>query len=831
MEVYNDQHEEHDELYNRCRFDFDVYPGQWYYVTVESPHVGDTYRMAFVVDRNDGKEPRFIVYGDNEWHSKLPKRTKKVRVVIHPNPKTGFGEEILFHYRPGKAPQKREAALVPPSETVTAKKCDDGTWKAEFKVFPGVEHWIDKLFNMHGALESRPDGIFLSGRTFRAKGRGIYEFHTADGLSGCIEKGAPLFAGVSTLTRTKLMAAVYGKDIARSGIFEFHEMPHGAVYMDGEAWFTLYAPHAVEVKLLILDRKKSTKKKRFVREYVMKSTNDLRYWWVKLPRSEAPPGTEYRFQLNDNSEVLDPASKRVIETGRLWALPGDGIDEAWSITVDMAEIHACFGKESRATKPFEEFIIYEMHPLRITRRHKDKSGKPLPAFRQMEKELEEGGYLNRLPVTALELMPVHEFPKEISWGYNPSLFFAIESFYGGPLDFASMVNTAHKAGKMVMVDAVFNHIIESPLHAIATDVYISGETLWGDMVNYGHPLTLEFFRQALLYLWYAFRLDGFRFDCTKAMLWGGYEVDVLKKKIIGRYEKILVGSKGGREFLANLRSSLRQAAEICGTNWPYLVGESIPNDWDMTNPDFGVLDGQWDVTMEGPLAEAARNQDDKTGDILGAMANNRPYQENVVYGESHDSVSGQSAKNQRIVMREPWGNGMSMAKAVGTTVLMARGVPMLFMGQEAGEYIPFYFLFDLENPTHYLRLKDYQNENTDNNKVLNWFTDLMGLRNNPWNGIRGEDNLSFGRGHKTLAFSRSNGRFFTIVTFGTNDQWQNLGYLNLPEAEYKEIFNSTWNRYRTGNEHETSNGRYEARLNRGSNINLPSIGGIILERR
>jgi hypothetical protein len=67
---------------------------------------------------------------------------------------------------------------------------------------------------------------------------------------------------------------------------------------------------------------------------------------------------------------------------------------------------------------------------------------------------------------------------------------------------------SHDAGKAVFLDLVYNHFVESPLQAIARDLYTDGETKWGDMVNYDHPIVREFFRQALVYQWFVIASMG-----------------------------------------------------------------------------------------------------------------------------------------------------------------------------------------------------------------------------------------------------------------------------------------------------------------------------------
>jgi 1,4-alpha-glucan branching enzyme len=397
-----------------------------------------------------------------------------------------------------------------------------------------------------------------------------------------------------------------------------------------------------------------------------------------------------------------------------------------------------------------------------------------------------------------------------------------------------MVRVAHDASRGVVLDVVYNHMMESPLQVIARDVYVSGETAWGDMVHYLHPASREFFRQALVFQWSVFQLDGFRFDSTETII-NGHRADTPSAPYIlarGPDGKLMVGEGGGWDFLGLLRTALRRAADATGRMWPYTTGENDPENMGMTDPAQGVLDGQWRFQEMYALNAAANDQDDKTGDVRGSLDGAaRPFQRAVSYAESHDSTSGQGVSG-RIVAREHWGNGRQMAKAIGAIALLAEGIPMLFMGEEAGEDHPFQFDMLSTDPAFVLRLDDYEQQGSEFLKILGWFRNLMGLRNNSSNGFQGDDRQTTGQGRKTLSFTRGQGRFFIVATLGSPDQQQDLGWLGLPAGgAYKEIFNSSWPEYQVNGEPMVTNGGFDAQLHAGDVIHLPAIGAVILERR
>jgi 1,4-alpha-glucan branching enzyme len=125
----------------------------------------------------------------------------------------------------------------------------------------------------------------------------------------------------------------------------------------------------------------------------------------------------------------------------------------------------------------------------------------------------------------LELMPIQEFPGDLSWGYNPAFLFAPESAYGAPEDLKYLVNKCHKAGIAVWVDVVLNHMDEPSLPGNlgwfnGDDIYFysggSGyqDTGVGPRPDYGRVEVRDYLVDAIRHLIEEHHIDGFRFDHT-----------------------------------------------------------------------------------------------------------------------------------------------------------------------------------------------------------------------------------------------------------------------------------------------------------------------------
>ena len=653
--------------------------------------------------------------------------------------------------------------------------------------------------------EPKPYDQILTSRFFTPASAAA-TLHTTEGVYGVCTGGATQFA--EPPSRAALMQAAFGAAVAGAGIFASREMPAGATAIGGNVCFVVHAPHAVRASLVLVAGA--------ARKLLpMTLTPDTFYWWCAVPAAQAPPGTRYRFLLNDDVEVLDPGARSVLDGGSLKASFGESPADpstSWSVVLDVAAVSATAHAQPWQTMGWQKFLIYEIHVRRFTNL---KQGTLTP-FDLVADELAntsrlgQPGYLRQLPVTVLGLMPVNEFSSAVSWGYDPSYFFAIDNFYGGAAGLARLASAAHAAGRGVTLDVVYNHSLGSSLMSIAPDVYRAGD-YDGDLMNCGHPMVLEYFRQASVYLFRTFGLDGFRFDDT---------------------QKIVTGSNGGWGFLGAIRAAVRAAAGAEGRHWPYCVAEnSATNPWDVSDLAGGVMDGQWDIDEVYRIRDASYDSTHDGWDDSQPLKNEmdkpsgwgRPFYQATRYGESHDMVSGQDGMNIRIAARPPFGQGLRMAKALGTVTLLSNGVPMLFMGQEVAETIAFSF----DNNDQWINP-----QTTKNTAILSWFQQLMGLRNDPTKGLQGDSNYqTVGIGNRTVAYECGYG-LFAVVTFGTANEQQNSSWLGLPSGgSYKEIFNSSWPDFQVEAEPEQSNGGYDANIVSGDVLNLPWIGAIVLERR
>jgi maltooligosyltrehalose trehalohydrolase len=228
---------------------------------------------------------------------------------------------------------------------------------------------------------------------------------------------ADLFRHSIFLTQEKKDMAADGKTISR-----FHSMPFGISIMPEGVLFSLWAPGAGTVELALEDSDGDP------HLYPMAGVDG----WYRLLASQAGPGTLYRFRIDEDLLVPDPVSRCQAED-----IHGP------SIVIDPQEFQ--WQDASWQGRPWEEAIIYELHAGAFS---------PDGRFSGIIERLD---YLADLGVTAVELMPLADFPGRRNWGYDGALLFAPDRTYGAPDDLKSLVQAAHARNMMVFLDVVYNH--------------------------------------------------------------------------------------------------------------------------------------------------------------------------------------------------------------------------------------------------------------------------------------------------------------------------------------------------------------------------------------
>lgn len=260
--------------------------------------------------------------------------------------------------------------------------------------------------------------------------------------------------------------------------------------------------------------------------YQMK--NDSGYWWLEISGLE--PGVEYAFQyaLKWGSKVLkisDPYSEKVLHNHDQWEpaqqypnlkpypVQGDG----YVSVLQTAKPQFGWSQETlNFQKPDRNnLVIYELWTYNFS---PDKNFKAITA---------RLNYLQNLGVNAIQIMPVTEFEGNISWGYNPTHYFAVDKSYGTEDDLKTLIDEAHKRGIAVILDMVFNHVTGAAPQAkmywgtnsiAGNNPFFNQFAPHGASVNqdYDHnnPQVREMFKRVLKYWQTEYKADGYRMDIS-----------------------------------------------------------------------------------------------------------------------------------------------------------------------------------------------------------------------------------------------------------------------------------------------------------------------------
>jgi malto-oligosyltrehalose trehalohydrolase len=220
--------------------------------------------------------------------------------------------------------------------------------------------------------------------------------------------------------------------------------------------------------------------------------------WFRLDAADAAAGTLYRFRIDGETTVPDPASR---------AQPRDV--HGPSEVVDPADFEWQDG--DWRGRPWAEAVLYELNVGTFS---------PGADFGGVEARLD---YLAELGVTALQLMPVAAFPGTRTWGYDGVLPYAADESYGGPAALKQLVEAAHARNLMVFLDVVYNHFGPEGnyLHAYAPQFFTRRhQTPWGDAINVdgaGSDVVREYFIHNALFWLEEYHIDGLRFDAVHAI--------------------------------------------------------------------------------------------------------------------------------------------------------------------------------------------------------------------------------------------------------------------------------------------------------------------------
>ncbi len=536
--------------------------------------------------------------------------------------------------------------------------------------------------------------------------------------------------------------------------------------------------------------------------YLMKRDPATGYYWYEL--TGLTSGTKYVFQywIDGVIRVGDPYADEVAD-------PDDDPSIPASVFPDIAPYNQPYGpatvlqtgqtefswaaSENSWTPPAkEDLMVYELLIRDFLGTH------------SYDDLIDTLGYIKRMGINAIELMPVMEFEGNISWGYNPSYFFAVDKYYGTKNDFKRFVQAAHAEGIAVIMDMVLNHAFgENPMvRMYFANNAPTAESPWFNTVarhpfnvgydfNHESPYTQAFVDSVNNYWISEYHVDGFRFDLSKG------------------FTQVNTGADVGAwsAYDASRIAILKRMANEIWNDHPdaYVILEH-----------FGSSQEEGELAAEGMLpwrnihGSAIESLKGSQGDLSGANATTH-----VSYMESHD---------EERILHEAYGQGGTVGaystldsvillerfKMNAAFFFMLKGPKMIWQFGELG------YDYFLNGPNNVNRLDP---------KPLPWGSGNLGYYEDPlrqyvydvYSGILNLRN-EYAEQIRTAQYTVDvNGPDRQIVIDGSVNDFVIIGNFDLSPITMNAAFTSTgtWYDYFSGDEYEVTSASQSVTLQPG----------------
>ena len=444
-------------------------------------------------------------------------------------------------------------------------------------------------------------------------------------------------------------------------------MPFGAEMAGGGTRFRLWAPACRQVRLELGSDAPRTI------EMAAEEGG-----WHSARVEGLPAGTAYAFRLDNGARVPDPASRsNPLDVNEPSALVDprafEWTDDAWR------------------GRPWHEAVVYELHVGTFT-----AAGTFAAAVERLD-------HLAACAITAVELMPIADFPGARNWGYDGVLPFAPDAAYGAPEELKRFVVEAHRRGLMVLLDVVYNHFgPEGNYLSLYAPQFFNPahRTPWGAAINFDGDdadNVRDFFVHNALYWIEEYHLDGLRMDAIHAI------ADRSPSHIVSDIARAIAAGPGhDRHVHLILENDRNQARFLARDSQPGAATAQWNDDWHHAAHVLttGEQDGYYVDYAGRPAAllgralaegfayqgEASRH---RGGEARGERCAHLPPHCFISFLQNHDQV-GNRALGERLVTPAP----PEAVRLATATLLLAPAVPMLFMGEEFGARTPFLYFCD-----------------------------------------------------------------------------------------------------------------------------------------
>lgn len=416
----------------------------------------------------------------------------------------------------------------------------------------------------------------------------------------------------------------------------------------------------------------------------MKRSPDGLWYWLEVTGLD--PDEEYGFQylIDETVRIPDPYSTKVLDPWNdkyidastypdLKAYP-EGLAENLVSVFQTRPPAYVWKNNSFATPEKDTLIIYELLVRDFVEKHD---------FKTIRDTLD---YFSRLGINAIELMPVNEFEGNSSWGYNPSMYFAVDKYYGTANDLKELIDSCHSRGIAVILDIVLNHAFgTNPLvrmywnsstnQPAANNPWFNVTSpnpvySWGYDFNHASTQTKAFADSVCHYWIQEFKADGFRFDFTKGFTnssGDGWAYDASRIAILKRIGDKIRTYKPDAILILEHFADNNEEKELAANGFllwgsakfRYQAASTSHSDWNMLIAEASWVNRGWAVPG---IVDYMESHDEERIMFL-----------NLNQGEA---VGGYNIRDLNIALKR--------IKLTGTFFMLIPGPKMLWQFQELG---------------------------------------------------------------------------------------------------------------------------------------------------
>ncbi|WP_165793014.1 malto-oligosyltrehalose trehalohydrolase [Sphingobacterium haloxyli] len=440
----------------------------------------------------------------------------------------------------------------------------------------------------------------------------------------------------------------------------------GVTLTENKAQITVWAPKAESIICRTYQPNKD----------IVLSQQAYGYWFAE--HEDIVAGQRYHFVV-DGEALPDPVSRSQPE----------GVHGSSAV----ADLDFDWTDQDYQCPPLAEFIIYELHVGTFSPSH------------DFEGVIERLPYLKNLGITAIEIMPVAQFPGERNWGYDGTFLFAVQHAYGGARGLQRLVDACHREGLAVILDVVYNHFGPEGNYLEKYGPYLTEKyhTPWGKAVNYDDSWN-----------------HGVRdFVCENVRMWfRDFHVDALRLDAVHAIKDF-----SPSHILQDIRRTTDILMRETGQTH-YLIAECDLNDKRFLEPlerNGFAIDAQWLDEFHHALRVAAGEEQKGyykefngvedlakayeqayvfTGQysthrhkFFGSSADGIPGEKFIVFSQNHDQVGNRMLGERSSLLFTP-----ELQRLMAMAVIVSPFIPLLFMGEEWGSRKPFYYFVSHTDP-------------------------------------------------------------------------------------------------------------------------------------